>query len=201
MITPRRLALFAVSSLLVAGPLWAEAPVPPAIPSQELPGAMSAQSTPATVAPAGPRLSEVTPALQPLVQKMLYDPKDGHREDAAEDLEKVGDSTCIAALQWAAVNDSEKDVRKHAARAIEKISRRTAPKVVAAVAVESRVLVAPPPTIVVYTAPRVVIYSPAPVCYPLMAPAPVYYSYSPAPCYRPGGFFFFSYRSSGHHRH
>jgi hypothetical protein len=122
-------------------------------------GVAAAPAAPPNAAAPAQQVIAVNPYLLPLVQKLLYDPSGSRREDAAEDLERVGDPSCIPALQWAAVNDCNGDVRKHSARAIERIYRRY--PVPIAVAPAAPIAFAPPAE------------APAPAPQPAPQPAPV----------------------------
>jgi hypothetical protein len=62
--------------------------------------------------------------LNGLVRVLQNDPDEDEREEAAEQLGDHGDASVLPALQQAADNDPEKDVRKAARKAIEKIRKR-----------------------------------------------------------------------------
>ncbi len=156
-----------------------------------------------------------------LIDTLLYAPDDDDREDAAEELGKIGDSRALAALERAAAYDNDGGVRKDAYKAIRRI-RSIQPVVVAAPATAPApaVVQAPAPAVVQVPAPvtvaaPAVVAAPAPV---VVAPPPVYVAPAPvvvpAYCYsapvvvaRPaycaprfGGFFSFSYCHRSHHR-
>jgi HEAT repeat protein len=99
-----------------------------------------------------------------LINELLYARDDDDREDAAEDLGKLGDPRALSALQQAALYDEEDDVRDEARKAIKRINRATA-----VVQQPATVVVEPQPVTVVRPAPVVV--TPPPVVY--AAPAPV----------------------------
>ncbi len=101
----------------------------------------------------------------PLVRQLLFARDNDDREDAAEDLAKYGTPADIVYLQWSAAHDSKGDVRKEAAKAIQKIQRRYRQY-------------APPPPAPVYTAPPTTYVAPTPTYYPpttYVAPTPTYY--------------------------
>jgi hypothetical protein len=142
-----------------------------------------------------------------LVNELLYARDDDDREDAAEDLGKIGDPRALPALQQAAIYDEEDDVRDEARKAIRRIesmSASVAPPVVAtapaapppAPAAAPAVTVAPAPVVVapapVYVVPPPVLVTPAYVAPVLVRPAcvPVY----PAPVRRYIGFSFYYHR-------
>ena len=115
----------------------------------------------------------------PLVRQLLYARDDDDREDAAEDLAKYGTPADILYLQWSAAHDPEGDVRKEAAKAIQKIQRRYRQY-------------APPPPAPVDTAPPTTYVAPTPAYYPsttYVAPTPTYYPpttyVAPTPTYYP----------------
>ncbi len=59
-----------------------------------------------------------------LVNQLRFAYDEDDREDAAKELGKIGDPRALPALRQAASYDLEKDVRKKARKAIEKIERR-----------------------------------------------------------------------------
>ena len=102
---------------------------------------------PAPVVAGRPRVYDV----DFLVQELLYARDDDDREDAAEDLGRIGDARALPALRHAALYDEEDDVRDEARDAIRRLSRP-----VVAVAPATRVtVVQPAPT--VYVPPRPVV--------------------------------------------
>lgn len=154
-----------------------------------------------------------------LIGTLLYAHDTDNREDAAEDLGKIGDPRAIPALEQAAAYDKKGGVRKEAYKALQKIHAMQ-PVVVAAPpaaapAAQPAPAVAPPPQPAPVAAPAPAYVAPAPV---VVAPPPVYVApapvvvpyYYPAPVvvgppvYRPAfGFSFgFGYASrSCHWRH
>jgi hypothetical protein len=156
-----------------------------------------------------------------LINTMLYAHDTDDREDAAEDLGKIGDPRAIPALEQAAAYDKKGGVRKEAYKALQKIRAMqpvvvAAPPATAAAAQPAPVAAPPPPPQPVaapapaYVAPPpVVVAPPPPPVY--VAPAPVFVPayYYPAPvvvgppiCRPAFGFGFgFSFRSYSHCRH
>jgi hypothetical protein len=155
-----------------------------------------------------------------LVDQLRFAKDDDDREDAAEELGKIGDPRAIPALEQAAIYDDEDDVRDESRKALKRIYKlHPAP-----VAVAPAPVVAPAPQPVVATpAPQPVVVTPAPVAVApapvVVAPAPVVVApaypvvvrryYAPAPVVvapapvRSFGFSFgFAYRGhGGHHGH
>ena len=60
-----------------------------------------------------------------LIDELLHARDDDDREDAAEDLGKIGDTRALDALKHAAIYDDEDDVRDEASKAIKRIHRRS----------------------------------------------------------------------------
>lgn len=151
-----------------------------------------------------------------LMNTLLYAHHTDDREDAAEDLGKIGDPRAIPALEQAAAYDKKGGVRKEAYKALQKI-RAMQPVTMAAPIAPAPCAEAPPPPPPVAVAPPAPVYAPPPPVYiapppPVyVAPAPVivprYYYPAPVvvapvvPVCRPvfGGFFSFSFH--GHSRH
>ena len=153
-----------------------------------------------------------------LIDTLLFASDDDAREDAAEDLGRIGDPRAVTALERAAAYDDDHGVRHEARKALKRIHGtpavvvQQASAVVAAPAPATQpaqvvvstpppavVTVTPPPPVVV-TAPTPVVVAPAPVW---VAPAPVVVptDYYPAPVYGPryGGFFSFGYYHGSRH--
>jgi len=167
---------------------------------------------------AGPAVAAAQPPqdrVDYLIGTLLYAHDDDDREDAAEDLGRIGDPRAIPALEKAAAYDKDGGVRKEAYKALRWI--RAAQPVVAAAPVASApatqaaaAVVAPAPQPVavaapVYVAPPPVVVAPPPPVY--VAPAPVVvpaYVY-PAPVVvarpvcRPAFSFGFGFAFSRHH--
>ena len=162
-----------------------------------------------------------------LVDQLRFAKDDDDREDAAEELGKIGDARAIPFLEQAAIYDREDDVRDEARKALKRIyacnpapvavaapAPAPAPQPVVAAPAPQPVTVVPAPVVVapapVVAAPPPVVVAPAPVvvapAYPVVvrrycAPAPVVVA--PAPVRSFGFSFGFSYSGShhGHHVH
>ncbi len=97
-----------------------------------------------------------------LIGVLHYAPDDDDREDAAEDLGKVGDLRALPALEHAAIYDEEDDVRRDARRAIRRIHRLN-PPVVEVVATQPTTQPVRVVQRVYVPSPRVTVVEPAPV--------------------------------------
>ncbi len=148
-----------------------------------------------------------------LIETLLYAHDDDDREDAAEDLGRIGDARAIPALERAASYDPEDDVREEAFKALRRI-RGMQPIVVAAPppapvtapapapVVEQQpapVVAAPAPAVV---APPPVVVAPPPVVVPqVVYPAPVVVAPAVPVYAAPRWGFSFGYRSYHSHRY
>ena len=78
-----------------------------------------------------------------LIRQLKVAPDDDDREDAAEELGKIGDPRALHALENAAIYDEEDDVREDAQKAVRRIQRAR------------RIVVAPAEPVVLVTTPVV----------------------------------------------
>jgi len=72
---------------------------------------------------AGPAAAKKRRSIDALIAILQYAEDDDDREDAAEELGKLGDPRALAALEYAAVYDEEDDVREEAREAIKRIRK------------------------------------------------------------------------------
>jgi hypothetical protein len=107
------------------------------------------------VPPPPPQPVQVQTVEDQLIYKLLTARHDDDREHAAKTLAKLGTAKSLTALDYAAVNDSDRGVRKNARKAGEQVRSRV---------VAEQIIAAPPPPVVIAPPPQ-----PAPV---IVAPPP-----------------------------
>ena len=134
-----------------------------------------------------------------LIYQLLTADDDDDREEAAEKLGKIGTARSLEALDYAAQNDEEDDVRKDARKAAEKVRGRVLagqiieqeqPRIEVEVQRPTqRIIVQAPPRIIIEQAPPpVIIYrDPAPRRVIVLPPRHHYYYYQQRPYYHHRG--------------